>query len=145
MNSPIDLLSSLVAAVERSGANIAPTYHEYMPMAFGIANSCGEAGRGLFHRLCSPSPRYVAKEADRLFDNALRSGRNYNSLGTVWFLADRAGVDLKGVAKPPEETAPMAPTLETGGGLGHLDIRHLSLTHTRRRVPYITILPKGRR
>jgi hypothetical protein len=108
MNS-IDLLTQLADAVRQSGADIAPTYHEYMPMAFGIANSCGEAGRQLFHQLCAPSPRYRQADADKLYSNALRSGRNSNSLGTVWHLAERAGVDLRQVARPEETAAPYTP------------------------------------
>jgi hypothetical protein len=102
MYTKLESLQRLVEAVETAHANIAPTYHEYMPMAFGIANSCGEAGRPFFHRLCAPSPRYVAKDADRLYDNALKSGRNTNSLGTVWHLAENAGVDLRYLARPQE-------------------------------------------
>ena len=32
----IESLQRLVDAVEKSGANVAPTYQEYMPMAFAI-------------------------------------------------------------------------------------------------------------
>lgn len=47
MNTIQDL-ERLVAAIEKQGANVAPTYQEYMPLAFAIANDCGEAGRSLF-------------------------------------------------------------------------------------------------
>ena len=50
MNTIQDL-ERLVAAIEKQGANVAPTYQEYMPLAFAIANDCGEAGRSLFHHL----------------------------------------------------------------------------------------------
>ena len=55
MNTIQDL-ERLVAAIEKQGANVAPTYQEYMPLAFAIANDCGEAGRSLFHRICRISP-----------------------------------------------------------------------------------------
>jgi hypothetical protein len=64
-------------------------------MAFAVANSCGEQARALFHRLCALSPKYTVKDADKLFDNALKTGRNSNTLGTVWHLAERAGVDVQ--------------------------------------------------
>ena len=69
MNTIQDL-ERLVAAIEKQGANVAPTYQEYMPLAFAIANDCGEAGRSLFHRICRISEKYVSDEADRLFDHA---------------------------------------------------------------------------
>lgn len=50
--NPLSDLERLVAAIEHQGANIAPTYQEYMPIAFATANDCGEAGRTFFHRIC---------------------------------------------------------------------------------------------
>ncbi len=91
----IETLQRLVDAVETAGADIAPTYQEYMPLAFAVANSCGEAGRNLFHRLCRLSAKYRPAEADRLYDRALKDGRRQNSLGTVFHLAERAGVKLE--------------------------------------------------
>lgn len=92
--SQTESLQQLVAAVEQSGANLAPTYQEYMPLAFAVANSCGEEGRSWFHRLCRISEKYEQQEADRLYDHALQTGRRQNSLGTVFHLAERAGVKL---------------------------------------------------
>ena len=39
----LDIIEQLTIAAEQAGANLAPTYQEYMPLAFAIANSCGEA------------------------------------------------------------------------------------------------------
>ena len=49
--NPLSDLERLVAAIEKQGANIAPTYQEYMPIAFAIANDCGTAGRTFSHRI----------------------------------------------------------------------------------------------
>ena len=57
--NPLSDLERLVAAIEHQGANIAPTYQEYMPIAFATANDCGEAGRTFFHRICRLSEKYV--------------------------------------------------------------------------------------
>lgn len=90
----IELLQRLVDAVEKSGADIAPTYQEYMSMAFAIANSCGEQGRTYFHRLCRISEKYRPTDADKLYNNALKDGHRKNSLGSVWHLAEQAGVTI---------------------------------------------------
>lgn len=90
----IELLQRLVDAVEKSGADIAPTYQEYMSMAFAIANSCGEEGRTYFHRLCRISEKYRPTDADKLYNNALKDGCRKNSLGSVWHLAEQAGVTI---------------------------------------------------
>ena len=90
--NPLSDLERLVAAIEKQGANIAPTYQEYMPIAFAIANDCGKAGRTFFHRICRMSEKYVSTEADKLYDHALKGGNGRNGLGSVFHLADLAGV-----------------------------------------------------
>ena len=44
----IESLCRLCEAVETAGADIAPTYAEYVQLAFAIATDCGEAGREFF-------------------------------------------------------------------------------------------------
>lgn len=90
--NPLSELERLVAAIEHQGANIAPTYQEYMPIAFATANDCGEAGRTFFHRICRLSEKYVYEEADKLYDHALKAGNGRNGLGSVFHWAEIAGV-----------------------------------------------------
>lgn len=111
----IDIIEQLTLAVEQAGVNLAPTYQEYMPLAFAVGNSCGEAGRGFFHRLCRLSDKYRQDEADKLYDHALQHGRGGNSLGTVFHLAQQAGVrldknlaNLQNLQSPHTHTHPCA-------------------------------------
>lgn len=90
--NPLSDLERLVAAIEHQGANIAPTYQEYMPIAFATANDCGEAGRTFFHRICRLSEKYVYEETDKLYDHALKAGNERNGLGSVFHWAEIAGV-----------------------------------------------------
>lgn len=107
----IDIIEQLTIAVEQAGVNLAPTYQEYMPLAFAVANSCGEAGRSFFHRLCRLSDKYRQDEADKLYSHALQHGRGGNSLGTVLHLAQLAGVRLdKKLANLQNLQTPLAPT-----------------------------------
>lgn len=117
MNDSISILEQLVTAIEQAGVNVAPTYQEYMPLAFAIANSCGEEGRTRFHRICRISEKYHHDEADKLYGHALTKGTGRNSLGTVFHLAEVAGVK-------------MDPKL---ANLQNLQSLH---THTRARVSY---------
>ena len=41
----IESLRLITEAVETAGADIAPSYAEYVQLAFAIATDCGEAGR----------------------------------------------------------------------------------------------------
>ena len=68
----IESLRRLTEAVETAGADIAPTYLEYVQLSFAIATDCGEAGREFFHRLCRVSPKYQREHAERVFSNALQ-------------------------------------------------------------------------
>ena len=90
----IESLCRLCEAVEIAGADIAPTYAEYVQLAFAIATDCGEAGREFFHRLCRVSAKYEREHAERIFSNALTTRHGDVHLGTAFHLAERAGVTL---------------------------------------------------
>jgi len=134
--NPLSDLERLVAAIEKQGANVAPTYQEYMPLAFAIANDCGEAGRSLFHRICRISEKYVSDEADRLFDHALKGGNGRNGIGSVYHWAETAGVKLdKQLAGTARSYAGKQPeTCE----LANLQPSH-PLTHTCAHEAYINM------
>ncbi len=92
----LEELRCLTEAVRQAGADIAPTYAEYIQLAFAIATDCGEAGRVYFHQLCGLSPKYQAKHADKLFTNALKESRGNVHLASAFRLAAQAGVQVKG-------------------------------------------------
>jgi hypothetical protein len=108
MNRYTDLeaLERLCSLVEEAGVDIAPHFDQYTDMAFGIANTLGEAGRTCFHRLCTLCPKYETLKADKLYTDAIAKGRGANGLGTVFYLAEQAGIrlgDLKGFSRNPKD------------------------------------------
>ena len=90
----IESLRRLTEAVETAGADIAPTYAEYVQLAFAIATDCGEAGREFFQRLCRMSAKYQREHAERIFSNALTTRHGEVHLGTAFHLAEMANVKL---------------------------------------------------
>lgn len=90
----IESLRRLTEAVETAGADIAPTYAEYVQLTFAIATDCGEAGREFFHRLCRISAKYQREHAERIFSNALTTRHGEVHLGTAFHLAEMANVKL---------------------------------------------------
>ena len=90
----IESLRRLTEAVETAGADIAPTYAEYVQLAFAIATDCGEAGREFFHRLCRTSAKYQREHAERIFSNALTTRHGEVHLGTAFHLAEMTNVKL---------------------------------------------------
>ena len=93
-------LSKLVEAVRAAHADIAPTYAEYVQLAFAIATDCGEAGRSDFISLCEPSPKFNALHANKLFSSALRTGNQNVHLGTAFHLPTRPAIGK------PRQTTP---------------------------------------
>lgn len=98
INTPLEDLRHLTEAVRMAGADIAPTYIEYVQLAFAIANDCGEPGRNDFLSLCSLSSKYDEKNAQALFSNALHADKEDIHLGTVFHLAEQCGVKISGHA-----------------------------------------------
>ena len=125
-----DLLR-LVAAVEQCGADIAPSYDEYTLLAFAIATDCGEAGRDSFHRLCRPSAKYDARNADRLFSAAVASGRGDVHLGSAFWLAKQHGVEVGAPPSSPPQGTAAGPSEKCKNAMHAAE--HFP-THTR--VPY---------
>ena len=115
---PLSSLYLLAEAVRNAGADIAPTYQEYIQLAFAIATDCGEAGRHDFLSLCSLSSKYDQRAADKLFSNALKTGRNDVHLGTAFHLAELCGVKIQHEAAPAigtlgTQSSPLSSTSHT--------------------------------
>ena len=87
MTNILSDLRRLTEAVHAAGADIAPTYREYVQLAFAIATDCGEAGRSDFLMLCSLSAKYDVHAANKLFSNALKTNNNSIHIGTAFHLA----------------------------------------------------------
>lgn len=92
----LESLRRLTEAVETAKADIAPTYIEYVHLAFAIATDCGEEGRDFFHRFGAGfSAKYQREHAERIFSNALTANHGDMHLGTVFYLAEAAGVTVR--------------------------------------------------
>ena len=91
----IESLRLLTEAIEVGGIDVAPTYSEYLQLAFALATDCGEAGRVYFHRICRLSPKYREADAERLYTNAQNAKRGDVHLGTAFWLASQAGVEVQ--------------------------------------------------
>lgn len=94
-----DILERLVVAIENGQYNIAPNYQEFLDIAFALVDELGEEGRSYFHRICRPSPKYKLDEADKQYDECLRSSQHKHSLGTIIHYAQLVGVKLPSEVK----------------------------------------------
>ena len=92
----IEELEALVSAVEEARADLAPTYSEYVRVAFAIANEFGESGRTYFHRICQLYTNgYDAAACERMYTSAIKDQRGGITFGTLMYLAKQAGVEVK--------------------------------------------------
>ena len=126
----IESLCRLTEAVEAAGADIAPTYLEYVQLSFAIATDCGEAGRDFFHRLCRVSPKYQREHAERVFSNALHTQRGEVHLGTALCIWARCSISPKRQELPSAKRR-----LQTAGQVQKVQqVQHANFPHTRARV-----------
>lgn len=94
----IELLGALTERIVSAGVDIAPSYNEYVQLAFAIATDCGEAGREYFYRICRCSAKWDARNAEKLFSGAITSAHGNVHLSTAVYLADRAGINVKNLS-----------------------------------------------
>ncbi len=84
----------LVEAIESSKIDIAPSYDEYVTLAFAIATDYGEAGRPYFHRIRKLHQRYDSGHADRMYSSAVSINRGQTHIASAFYLAKKAGVNI---------------------------------------------------
>lgn len=82
----------LVHKIEASGISIAPSYDEYLKLAIVFYNEQGEDGRGLYHRVCSPDPKYNSRDCDKQFTEVSKRGYTDCTIGTLVHLMKRYNV-----------------------------------------------------
>ncbi|MBQ3843690.1 MAG: DUF3987 domain-containing protein [Bacteroidales bacterium] len=102
-------IEQLVTAVESSMIDIAPSYSDWLDMAFALSDALGEGGRSYFHRLSRFYPSYDEREADKQFTACLRSKGSGITIKTLFHLAKQAGI-----FSPQSPFSPNSPHGETG-------------------------------
>ena len=101
----LESLRRLTEAVETAKADIAPhftsnTYTWRSP----LQPIAAKRDATFFHRLCRVSAKYQREHAERIFSNALTANHGDMHLGTVFYLAEAAGVTVRkrGGCKQPD-------------------------------------------
>jgi hypothetical protein len=89
------------------------TEPEWHGVARAFANVFGEAGRDYFHRASSNHSGYTPGDADKKYNNALRSPGNA-TLGTVFHWLSQYGIEVKTAPKRESNTDLPLPTSQQG-------------------------------
>lgn len=90
-----DKIDEYVAEVVQKGIDLAPTYADYLNLSFALVDGLGESGRNHFHSLCSVSPKYNDRHADKQYDIAIKRGKTGVTVGTFYHMLKQAGINIK--------------------------------------------------
>lgn len=84
----------IVSLVEQQGADIAPSYEDWVKLGFALVDGLGEKGREYFLRLSSLHSGCTIEAAKLQYDKCLRSGNSGITLSTFFHLAKQAGISI---------------------------------------------------
>lgn len=88
-------MGRIVTDLQEGGHNIAESYEDYFICAMAIADGYGEEGRDFFHIVAQMSSKYNSKQADRKYDNALKTRSGKIKIGSFFYLCKQAGIEIK--------------------------------------------------
>lgn len=107
-------VEAILQQIEATRTDITDTYDTWFSICCALANEFGESGRDYFHRAGQFHPKYRNADTDRQFSYCLRMKSNRYTLGTLFEIARRYGIEYKGHLPRPTESrshaAPQSPT-----------------------------------
>ena len=89
-----DSFEAVVESVEVAQVDIAPDYNQWLSLGFALSDHFGEDGREYFHRLSRFNPKYDERDTDKQYDNCLKASKGGITIGTFYYLAKKAGIDI---------------------------------------------------
>ena len=97
-NSKLGATSSdveiVVSRIERTGADIAPTYADWLALGFALASEFGESGREYYHRTSVYYSDYKPETTEKQYDKCLCSRGHGVTIKTFFQLAKNAGINI---------------------------------------------------
>lgn len=91
---PDEIIERLTAKVEAQGVDIAPSYGEWLRLAFAIDTEMGDSGKDYFRRLSAfHVPPATEDKIEKMWSGAHKDNKRQCSLGTVFHLMEGHGID----------------------------------------------------
>ncbi|MFY0673970.1 MAG: DUF3987 domain-containing protein [Bacteroidia bacterium] len=87
-------VNQVVALIEEQRLDLTAAYQDWLKLGFALADSFGEQGRDLYHRISCFYNGYSATECDKQFDNCLKANGNGVNINTFFYMAKQAGVTI---------------------------------------------------
>ena len=85
----------LVSKIEAKSLDITTGYENWINIAFALAESFGESGRGYFHRLSRFNASCKFNQCDKQYDKCLRSAGGGITIATLFHIAKSNEILLK--------------------------------------------------
>ncbi len=89
-----DSFEAVVERIEAAQVDIAPDYNQWLSLGFALSDYLGEDGREYFHRLSRFNQKYDERDTDKQYDNCLKGRKEGITIGTFYYLAKKAGIDI---------------------------------------------------
>lgn len=88
--------NEIVRTITSRSLDITGGYHQWLGIAYGIADKFGEAGRQYFHSISQFSTLYEFKKSDRQYSACLRNSASAKraTIATVYYHAKQAGIQI---------------------------------------------------
>ena len=131
--SDTERVEALIAQLKMSHTDITNGYNDWLKVGFAIAGAFGESGRSYFHDVSSIYSGYNAQEADKKYDECLRSQDGRTDISTLFYFAKQAGVSL-----PKPEYTP----LQTTKGQSDKNVLVSLLTEDEEGMPSLPLFPE---
>ena len=87
-----DCVENVILQLETNHIDITASYDHWVNIAFALADEFGEGGRSFFHRVSLFYPRYSPDEADKQYDNCLRTHSGAVGIGTFFHYCQEVGI-----------------------------------------------------
>lgn len=84
----------IVSLIEQQGADIAPSYEEWVKLGFALVDGFGENGRDYFMRLSTLHAGCTQEAAESQYDKCLRSGNSGITISTFFHLVKNTGIPI---------------------------------------------------
>lgn len=109
----------VVGRIENSGKDITSDYNNWLNIGFGFADSLGEYGRSLFHRVSRFYPSYDEKTVNDQYSVCLKSKRSGVTIKTFFQLAKEAGIDISSSSQTTSHDTHQSDAVGSVGNVGN--------------------------
>jgi len=89
-----DDIDFVIDQIRRTGADIAPSYSDWIKIGFSLATEFGEAGRDKFHTISQFNSTYDHTKCDRKFTSLLKNSGGI-SIASFFWIAKEYGLNIK--------------------------------------------------